>query len=419
MSILHSQLSIYRAIDELVVSARLGTHGAADRQLLATAAHLLPNSTGFGQAGWSGELEKFLESHRPPDRTDQGNIFPELAEAAAEINAAPPPRLIRTTDSSAVAVQTFSRAEPPDDSPSDDTYDSSYDPVLARASYGAFVLAKLYEIAGRDIGPPEVLGELREVLAVGIDVFTPGAGLDRRTGAADYLLANMAGINSRQDWTGTVTGELTARFGVNPRFANDSKPCFGSLELVDDIYCSTVVTDSYDADVSVSDVEKILDPLNWDLCCKFFHAMTINAPNPNAQGWSRVREKIGAEYPEYFLQTDLIFFKGRRPDGTLFLNYDLDPDPPADTDSWVKVDNGYIHVAPANDTNNRKLPGVRIRTSKKEHVDGLSPCATAALACLMGWGDTGREMLAGTARRVAQGAKLARKLTPFKPSKKK
>jgi hypothetical protein len=43
---------------------------------------------------------------------------------------------------------------------------------------------------------------------------------------------------------------------------------------------------------------------------------------------------------------------------------------------------------------------VRIRTSKEERVNGLSPTATAALGCLLGWSDAGKEMLAGTARKA-------------------
>jgi hypothetical protein len=62
--------------------------------------------------------------------------------------------------------------------------------------------------------------------------------------------------------------------------------------------------------------------------------------------------------------------------------------------------------------------GVRIRTSKEERVNGLSPTATAALGCLLGWSDAGKDMLAGTARNAMEGRlelPVGRNLTPWPP----
>ena len=61
MSILHSQLAIFGAVDELVVEARKGNRGSIDQAVLATAEKLLPNSTGFGEAGWYRELDQFFD----------------------------------------------------------------------------------------------------------------------------------------------------------------------------------------------------------------------------------------------------------------------------------------------------------------------------------------------------------------------
>ena len=186
------------------------------------------------------------------------------------------------------------------------------------------------------------------------------------------------------------------------------------------MYCSTVVTDCSEPTLSVADIEKIIDPMNWSLCSKFFCKMVQNTPNRNAEGWSRVQEQIGAECGEYRLITDLIFYKVRQPDGSIFMNYDIDPLRSHPDRGYVKVDNGYIFVSPNNEANSPKQKCVRIRTSKREHVDGLSPSATAALACLMGWADAGREMLAGTAQRIINAQKNGRptpNLKAFIPSK--
>ena len=92
------------------------------------------------------------------------------------------------------------------------------------------------------------------------------------------------------------------------------------------------------------------------------------------------------------------------------MNYDIDPagTPRRSGPGYVLVDNGYILVSPLPEKGPTEK-GVRIRTSKQEHVQGLSPCATAALACLMGWADAGRDMLAGTAHKLIkdEAARLA------------
>ena len=57
---------------------------------------------------------------------------------------------------------------------------------------------------------------------------------------------------------------------------------------------------------------------------------------------------------------------------------------------------------------------MRILTSKQERVQGLSPTATSALGCLLGWGDAAYELLAGTARMVLDGKIPNVKLKKFR-----
>jgi hypothetical protein len=406
MSIVHSQLAIYGAIDDLVIQARKGTNGTTDEAVLAAAARLLPNATGFSEAGWYGELEQFI--NRDHIRIGDGHerlTFPTLAEATAELTQVPlmsQTELDRVRDPSAPGgfeSQTF--------------YDSARDPVLARAGYGAFALLKLGEIAGWEQLDANLRDDLRAVLAVAVGSFTEVGDPGRATTATDAIVAAVETIDTRQDWTTLV--EHT----VSQQFAQVSKPCFGTLEEVNGKYCSTVVTDCSADDLSVVDIELIIDPMNWSLCSKFFCMMVQNVPNRNADSWSRVQEQIGAECGKYHLITDLIFYKVRNPDGSIFMNYDIDPLRSLPDRGYVEVDNGYIYVSPTNPANDPTQPGVRIRTSKQEHVDGLSPSATAALACLMGWADAGKDMLAGAARRIIQAKQAGQavpNLKPFYPS---
>ncbi|ORW17943.1 hypothetical protein AWC19_19910 [Mycobacterium palustre] len=427
---MHSQLAIFGAIDELVLEARTGDNGSADRAVLTAAAKLMPNSTGFGEAGWYRELQRFVnrDGVRAPGRTNP-IAFPTLQAATTELLGVPAP----TPEAEASAEPSpatsplpeplqVPRAAPPSgldqprnpDGPGgfeDQTfYDSARDPVLARAGYAAFVLLKLGEIAG---GLDQtLLDDLKSVVGVAVRSFVP-PGDPGIAAMTDSITGAINDINSRQEWTAFVTD------AVGRRFAEASKPCFGTLEEIDGKYCSTVVTDSVEPSLSVADIENIVDPMNWGLCSKFFCKMVQNTPNRNGGGWSRVQEQIGAECGEYRLITDLIFYKVCQRDGSIFINYDIDPQRRPPDLGYVKVDNGYIFVSPDNATNDPKEKGVRIRTSKQEHVDGLSPCATAALACLMGWADAGREMLAGTAQKIilAQQAGLPTpKLKVFYPS---
>jgi hypothetical protein len=407
MSIVHSKLAIYGAIDDLVVQARKGTNGSADQAVLTTAAKLLPKATGFGEAGWYRELEQFInrDGVRSPDRREN-LTFPTLGEAIAELSSVPPPM----SEGEFVQVRNPSA---PGGFESQTFHDSAHDPVLARAGYGAFALLKLGEIAGWDTFDANLRDDLKAVLAVAVRSFTALDDPDRVDAATNAITAVVETTDTRQHWTALAEDK------VSEEFAQVSKPCFGTLQQVNGKYCSTVVTDCSAADLSVVDIERIIDPMNWSLCSKFFCRMVQNTPNRNINGWSRVQEQIGAECGEYRLITDLIFYKACKPDGSIFMNYDIDPQRSPPDLGYVEVDNGYLYVSPTNPTNDPTQNGVRIRTSKQERVDGLSPCATAALACLMGWADAGKEMLAGTARRIVQAQQAGLpipKLKPFCPS---
>jgi hypothetical protein len=313
MSIVHSQLAIYGAIDDLVVQARKGTNGSTDQAVLTTAARLLPNTTGFGQAGWYGELEQFINRDGvcSPDQREY-LTFPTLGEATAELSSVPPPR----SESEPIQVRNPSA---PGGFESQTFHDSAHDPVLARAGYGAFALLKLCEIAGWEKFDANLRDDLTAVLGVTVRSFTALGDPVRVNTATDAFTAGVESTDTRQQYA------TLAADHVSEEFAQVSKPCFGTLEEINGKYCSTVVTDCSAADLSVVNIEQIIDPMNWSLCSKFFCRMVQNTPNRNINGWSRVQEQIGAECSKYCLITDLIFYKVRKPDGSIFMNYDIDP----------------------------------------------------------------------------------------------
>lgn len=371
MSKLQSQLALFGAIDQEVDDAktrlRQGATGAdadTDSAIIDMVGRFIPGSTRFGQSGWYQELQVLVRN--TADSSDsEAFTFPDLRDALDDLAEG------RSGDA--------------------DTDDR--DPILARATFAAVVLHKIYGLTGQreEIDPLQIL-----------DRTLTGWVHEPIGDLVIDLTAEIDSIDSRGEWV------LAAEMLVGTAFAQASKPCFGALRKVDGRYCAYITTDVTADDLTVDDVAKIVDPINWHNCCSFFCAMQNQNP-AFTNGWSRLVERISGECKKYYLDTALVFWKQQLPDGSIYINYDLDTR--RDNDSmYVEVDSGYIWVSPLQPT------GVRIRTSKLERVNGLSPTATAALACLMGWGTTGAEMLGGTARRHMENPTGPPIMTPLRLS---
>lgn len=396
--LLHSQVALYGEIDDQVVEARRGTT-AADAAVVATAEAFLPGSTGFGQAGWLGDLTTFLNG-TGVRRSGQSRFeFPTFADATGIVAGA------------AVGEPGSNRSGTPRSIPFPKAqvrrsiFDPARDPALARSVYASVILEKLYRIRNPDAADPrgraDPVANLFAATPSIVNSWADAHGPSRTDSQTlDLLTGSLDGIRTRMEWMDFAA----TNFG--PAFADTSKACFGTLEDSDGLYCSTIYTDSTAADVSVDQIAQIIDPVNWPYCSQFFAEMNPQVPACDRNGWTRLVESIGAETAEYTIETALVFhFTDNRASATndiekgIFLNYTLDPNRVGD--SWiVEVDNGYVWVTPHNATGSPGDPGVRIRSSKEERINGLSPTATSALACLLGWGDAGRDMIAGTARRV-------------------
>jgi hypothetical protein len=417
LNLLQSQLSFYGAIDEAVLFAKEG-HGENPDEVLGIVGTLLPNTTGFGQAGWYHELHDFANRRGVRNRRLRGPVaFPTVEQSLQYLQAETAEERMRLATAALGAEptpqptpepRTEPPSEPPPTSPTEpprtpaalpervagSQYTPYHDPVLARSAYAAMVLARIADLGGM---PPHlsVIPDLPAqimVAAVGSWAGPTLAGPTLEQTVND-LLDEAKRVESRQQWLSF------AATTVNQQFADQSLPCFGTLELFGDQYCSTLYTDTTDADLSVDDIQKILDPRNWKLFAKFFCDVTAQQPKPyTACGWARILETIGPECAEWSMQTALLFFYGKDSNGGIFLNYDLDPDRQDDS-GMVEVDNGYIWIRPKNGTDPSQK-GVQIHTSKQERVQGLSPTATAALGCLLGWGTYANDLLSGTASKV-------------------
>ena len=444
LNLLQSQLSFFGAIDEAVLFAKRGG-GANPDGVLRIVETLLPGTTGFGQAGWYRELEQFANRPGVRNRDIHGTVtFPSVADALGYLQAAGPEERMRlataalgepapeaaaeatgppvTEPPSGGGPATEPTPEPPGGPPAEPprtpaalpervgNYTTYHDPVLARASYAAMVLASIADLGGTPPGLRDMPDLPAQIMSAAVNFWadTP-ANFDPGNPTSDpvvrSLLDEAKKIKSRKQW------HSFAEKKVSKKFADQSLPCFGTLEADADQYCSTLYTNATDDDLSVDDIKKIVDPRNWSLCCKFFCTVAAQTPPYAKHGWSRILETIGPECAEWCLHTALLFYYGLDDSGGIFVNYDLDPNRQGDS-RMVEVDNGYIWITPLNGTDPSKK-GVRIRTSKQERVQGLSPTATSALGCLLGWGDAANELLSGTAQMVLDGKIPGATLTPF------
>jgi hypothetical protein len=412
LNLLQSQLAFFGAIDEAVLYAKQGRGKNWDK-VLRTVEAMLPGTTGFGQAGWYGELEQF--ANRPEVRTSDAPVtFPNFTDALNYLHEPTPAKRHEVAVAAFQGVQgDFDPMANPLVEHVEGSYYSNEDPVLARCAYAAMVLQQIDELGGL---PPKLKSaQTPQDAPARIMAYATSSWRGSTTKVSDSavksrkkvqsVLSQAGAIGSRDDWHTLAEGT----FGK--KFADQSLPCFGTLVNVDGEYCSTIYTDATDDTLTVNDIKEIVDPRNWSLCCKFFCNVAAQAPPYTQRGWSRMREMIGPDCKEWCLKTALIFYFGADADGGIFINYDLDPNRQDDS-GLVEVDNGYIWITPLSGTDPSQK-GVQIRTSKQERVQGLSPTATSALGCLLGWGNAAYELLGGTAKKIIDGTISPAKLEKF------
>lgn len=430
----HQVLALYGEIDRQVVMARKG-RTPADKAVVALVETMLPGTTGFGEAGWYQELEKFANRLRREhsDHPVEPVVFPTFAESVQHL--ADLPLLPTARSSNAPSEDKWRRSARPQVLFRQRNRSTERTPALAKATYAATVLEKIGRIraAGTPAEPPAGTSLSAPLTNIGpaLAGWLPSTFEAKNDSSFRAEIDTVEGRRSRSDGMATMLGqrvsEITdrasylnvARDVVSDEFADMSLPCFGTLEDSGGLYCSTLYTDLCAEDLCVNDIARIIHPLNWPLCSEFFGEMVYCAPKYTPAHWHRIRETIGAEQDEYCLETSLIFhFTDHRTTGAgpncprgVVINYELDPH--REDDGIVEVDNGYLWITPANSDGDPSQPGVRIRSSKQERINGLSPTATSALGCILGWGQAAESMLAGTARDVLANSALITEFQTF------
>lgn len=158
---------------------------------------------------------------------------------------------------------------------------------------------------------------------------------------------------------------------------------------------SVVVDTSFESPkVSLNNLKRVVNPYNWnENYPEFFLSMTNDGDVICPDGWRRVLETV--QFFEGFeLNTPLKYLPFVQDAGTARLEYDLDTSRFHAGDGRVRVDRGYINMIATEDPDK---PGVRVRTRKVVHIEGISPFAQQRLVCITGYGTASSDFLLGRA----------------------
>lgn len=368
MSKLHAQMGLYAAID--AVAGR-----ATNPETVRMIDTFLPGTTGIGQQGWSHELERFLNKEELHPLGDDGKprrpeipvAFPQYSSAIDELRT----QGVEGEDDASPAVK-------------------------ARTLFASTILNQAWFLEGGslplpDRSPGEGIAEpLDDLLPAIVEPESSGPARwnDERLETNNDVKSALLRTQTRAEYealTRTLVdaGKLTAAVG------NQQPACTGSLRKLNGKFC-TLLTTNWHPPYSIDVIENVIDPHNWPDLCDFFVGIDDQTKlNPDrSRGWTRVLETVSSDETQWRLLTALRYWKGTTNSGRgLYVNYDLD-DPRKNDCDLVEVDAGYVWVLPNDDPKNP----VTLRTCKQVRIRGLSPTATAALGCFMGWGDAMSQM---------------------------
>jgi hypothetical protein len=186
--------------------------------------------------------------------------------------------------------------------------------------------------------------------------------------------------------------------GVVDTSTQDIPLCSARVVTIDGLPVVVVDTNLHSDSRSFHEVIEIVNPFNWnENYPEFFLSMDPCDPPERTDGWFRVLETVG--FPGLGgleLRTNLKYYpKLKMDEGIAHIDYDLDDPPPGQGDGKVIVDRGFINIEVANDERDPTKAGVRAKTRKVVHIEGLSPYAQQRLVCLTGYGTASSEFLLG------------------------
>jgi hypothetical protein len=377
-------LALYGALDHAV--------GTGNADIEATVARYLPGSTGTN-AGWYEQLLVFL-GHRESHFTHTAAV-PDLGQALSVLQqqaAAPTPKPAArkspktrtgTAKKETPAAMAFSGTPPA-------APEQSRPLSTVQKARMVYAIATLSQLPGWYL--QNVLGDsweqqLDDALNL---VRGPNSGL------FDHLRLN---VNSRDGYPKVI--EIAGQQGlIDPKVA--SVPlCQPKVMIVRNQPCLVITTEFTNAEVSLKDLKDVIDPVNWARCLSTFFCK-MDGKKDRDDGWSRVLEQVSTTCPiaPTHMKTPLKYWKTEGQDEktqppTACLDYALD-DQPADDgkgDGLIVVDEGFIRMTSTDSGLDPSKPGVRVRTRKVVGFRNSALTPWGVLACSMGYGDQGIDMI--------------------------
>jgi hypothetical protein len=359
---LQALLALYGALDQAVIRGGPAVEATVERYL--------PGSTG-ANVGWYDELLGFLaagtnvssrtaeEPPAPPNLSDALTILQNQRDG---LGAARPPLTELQLSRMVYALGALSQL-PDDYLPPE--WETSFSDTLAIA--GPLEAVQAYKFGGTPPGGDDLLALLQSQFR-GRNDFTHVMKYAAQHGWVAQLVAAMPQCETKAKW---VSGHL----------------------------CVVVTTDFGNPQVSLDQLEDVIDPLNWAKCLPVFCDMEEYPDRPD--GWSRVLEHWGIICPIPQMVTPIKYWKGQGTTNppssqpSAWVDYALDDDPaPGEVgDGQMVVDQGFIRMTST--VGNAGAAGVRVRTKKVAGFRNLAFFPAALFACVMGYGYEGLQMMFG------------------------
>jgi hypothetical protein len=369
MGTLRDLLEIYGALDRAVGQSK-------DETVANAVDSFLP---GFSaNSGWYDEIEGFFFGKDANREPDLGKACLRIAEASRD-----------ATQRAREVAEGDRRPRP-----------ALTKPQKSRLLFGLTAAIRAHEVAAPNMTTMSDLdlmeAYIQALAALGPDdesfddrVANAGAKFEDIWNQVKYGCAGRSQFSALRKYAASKAGV------VDPS-TQDIPLCSATVVTIDRLPVVVVDTNLRTDKRTFNDVIEIVNPFNWnDNYPEFFIRMDPCQPPERTDGWFRVLETVG--FPGLGgleLTTNLKYFPTLG-DGRAYINYDLDDPPPGQGDGKVIVDRGFINIEVDNKDGKPDQAGVRARTRKVVHIEGLSPYAQQRLVCLTGYGTASSEFLFG------------------------
>jgi hypothetical protein len=222
------------------------------------------------------------------------------------------------------------------------------------------------------------------------------AGGPVNNGLLDHLRLH---VNSRDGYPKVV--ELAVKQGlIDPKVALVPL-CQPKLMVVRNQPCLVITTEFTSDAVTLEDLKNVIDPVNWARCLSTFFCQ-MDGKADRDDGWSRVFEQVSTTCPigPTHMKTPLKYWKtddqdDKKQPPTACLDYALDDQPArgAQGDGLIVLDEGFIRMTSTDPGKDPTKSGVRVRTRKVVGFANSALTPWGVLACSMGYGDQGIDMI--------------------------